>query len=441
MRNGSIPGTNEQDKAVDSFMLMKKFSLSFAQFSSALILGCAPLHGTLLLNESSQTSEYEPKTMDFDTAVGNTMGKSLSLNIAKDNIQAKKGGMIHSGQYPNPSFTYDLQTSQLGWHGRQEIYSFSQLIEVGGKREYRFKIASNEYYAALYGYETTKLERLYQLTKNFVQTVAAQELYQIAVEEQDIAAKFMEITHAKFESDKVSLVERNKTLLMKSMADLNLRQKRASFETAKKNLAVQWSAIDRDFDFVAFPLYDTAPPASLDDYLSKLCDQPEIVHSLYKYRAAHNNLQLEKAERLPDPTFTVGYGNSAGDKGLVAGIDVPIPIWNQNQGNIKKAQYEMLKTGDEGKQLWITLEAKLSNAYVELVRSYEEVEDMKNILLKTAEEGFALAGEGYREGKFTYLDVLEAKRSLFEIREKYIQALANYHTKKAEIEFLNSQTN
>ena len=101
----------------------------------------------------------------------------------------------------------------------------------------------------------------------------------------------------------------------------------------------------------------------------------------------------------------------------------------------------MFKTGDEGKQLWITLEAKLTNAYVELMKSYQEVEDIKNILLKTAAEGFDLAREGYREGKFTYLDVLEAKRSLFEIREKYIQALVIYHTKKAEIEFLNSQTN
>ena len=163
---------------------------------------------------------------------------------------------------PIPRITYDLQTSELGWQARQEIYSFSQLIEIGGKREYHFKIASNEYYASLYGYETTKLERLYQLTKNFVHTVAAQELYQIAVEEQGIAQKFMDITHAKFESDKVSLVERNKTFLMKSMADMNVRQKKADFETAKKNLAIQWSASDRDFDFVAFPLYETPPPPS-----------------------------------------------------------------------------------------------------------------------------------------------------------------------------------
>ena len=422
-------------------MLMKKFWMTCSQLFCASILGCAPLDGTVLLTQLSPTSEYEPKTMDFDTAVGNTMGKSLSLSIAKDQIQAKQGEMTQAGRYPNPTFSYDLQTSEFGWHAREEIYSFIQLIEIGGKREYRFKIASNEYYASLYGYETTKLDRLYQLTKNFVQTVAAQELYQIAVEEQDIAQKFMDITHAKFESDKVSRVERNKTFLMKSMADMNVRQKKTDFETAKKNLAIQWSASDRDFDFVAFPLYETPLPLPLDDYLAKLSDQPEIVHAIYKNRAAQNNLRLAKAERIPDPTFTVGYANNAGDYGLVAGIGFPLPLWDQNQGNVKKARYEMFKTGDEGKQLWIILEAKLTNAYVEMMKSYQEVGDIKNILLKTAAEGFDLAREGYREGKFTYLDVLEAKRSLFEIREKYIQELVIYHTKKAEIEFLNSQTN
>jgi outer membrane protein, heavy metal efflux system len=130
---------------------------------------------------------------------------------------------------------------------------------------------------------------------------------------------------------------------------------------------------------------------------------------------------------------------SDGDNGLVAELGFPLPLWNQNQGNIKKAKFELLKTGNEGKKLWLILETKLSNAYEELMKAYREAEQFKNILLEASSQSSDLALEGYREGKFDYLEVLEAKRTFFEIQEKYIESLVNYHQKQLEIDYLNSQ--
>ena len=44
--------------------------------------------------------------------------------------------------------------------------------------------------------------------------------------------------------------------------------------------------------------------------------------------------------------------------------------------------------------------------------------------------------EGYRQGKFSLLDVLDAQRTLFEARGQYIEALATYHKAVAEAERL-----
>ena len=44
--------------------------------------------------------------------------------------------------------------------------------------------------------------------------------------------------------------------------------------------------------------------------------------------------------------------------------------------------------------------------------------------------------EGYREGKFGYLDLLDAQRSLFDAKGQYIDALAGYHKSVAAIERL-----
>jgi cobalt-zinc-cadmium efflux system outer membrane protein len=157
--------------------------------------------------------------------------------------------------------------------------------------------------------------------------------------------------------------------------------------------------------------------------------------------AAYYGLRLEKAAKIPDVVVTVGYSYDQGDKGIVAGVSLPLPIWNRNQGNIQRAYYDMLKTGDKGKQLWLFLENKLSQAYFDLMRCYQEIEDLKHLVLKASHEVFILAQEGYREGKLDYWEVLDAQTFFFETREKYISALVQYHNKRADIDYLTSQTN
>ena len=44
--------------------------------------------------------------------------------------------------------------------------------------------------------------------------------------------------------------------------------------------------------------------------------------------------------------------------------------------------------------------------------------------------------QGYRQGKFSLLDVLDAQRTLFEAKGQYIEALATYHKAVAEAERL-----
>ena len=395
----------------------------------------------LLLEQESSLGAAEQKILDYDTAVSYISNQSLNLSIAENEIKAKQGQIKQAGLYPNPTFSYDLETSELGWKERQEIYAINQLIEMGGKREKQVKMACNEYHAALSGYNAVKIERLYQLAKSYIQSFAAQELLKIANEQKRTAEEFMQIAQSKHTSGKVSLIEKGKSEITQSLAHINVRQKQAALETSKKNLVLLWGGSDQDFHALAFPFYEISAPLPLDDYLKKLATQPEIVRAFYKNQAAYHNLRYEKSVRIPDVTLSVGYTYDAGDNGTVAGVILPLPIWNQNQGNIKKARHEMLKTSNEADQLWLVLEAKLSSAYIELLRNYQEALDIKNTLLKTASHTSNLALEGYKEGKFDYIDVLEAKRSLFEIREKYIQALVNYHTKLAEIEFLNSQTN
>jgi cobalt-zinc-cadmium efflux system outer membrane protein len=57
-------------------------------------------------------------------------------------------------------------------------------------------------------------------------------------------------------------------------------------------------------------------------------------------------------------------------------------------------------------------------------------------VVQGAQSAFDAANEGYRAGKLGFLDVLDAQRILFEAKAKYIDALAAYHSAKADVERL-----
>ena len=64
---------------------------------------------------------------------------------------------------------------------------------------------------------------------------------------------------------------------------------------------------------------------------------------------------------------------------------------------------------------------------------------LKKDVLPAAQRVFDGLSEGYRQGKFRYLDVLDDQRTLFDAQAKYIEALANYHETSVEIERLIGQ--
>ena len=61
---------------------------------------------------------------------------------------------------------------------------------------------------------------------------------------------------------------------------------------------------------------------------------------------------------------------------------------------------------------------------------------MKSAVLPGAQSAFDAATEGFRQGKFGYLEVLDAQRTFFEARGRHIEALSAYHKAVADTERL-----
>ena len=96
----------------------------------------------------------------------------------------------------------------------------------------------------------------------------------------------------------------------------------------------------------------------------------------------------------------------------------------------------LAKAEEQRKAVETELRAALAEASTKLSSSFSEINILKNDVLPLARSAFDAAGQGYREGKFEYLVVLDAQRTFFEVRGRYIEALAGYHKARADVERL-----
>jgi cobalt-zinc-cadmium efflux system outer membrane protein len=152
-------------------------------------------------------------------------------------------------------------------------------------------------------------------------------------------------------------------------------------------------------------------------------------------------LQLEKAKGVPD--VTVGGGvrrfEETDDSAFVMGLGVPIPLFDRNQGGIQEAVAELGKSRRQYEAAQVRILAALSEASNALAAAYDEVTILRNDVLPKAEQAFAAARQGYEQGKFDYLYVLDAQRTLFGTQAQYIDSVEAYHKARADVRRLTAR--
>ena len=179
----------------------------------------------------------------------------------------------------------------------------------------------------------------------------------------------------------------------------------------------------------------------LDQLLKQTAQNPDQARWETEILLGEAKLEFEKSKRIPNVTVSAGLQRfeQTNDNALVVGLSIPIPIFDRNQGGIEEARHNLRKVKEEKKVADVRIKTELSGAYQILSASYLEAMTLKNDVLPAAQRVFDGLSEGYRQGKFRYLDVLDAQRTLFDAQAKYIEALANYHETSVEVERLIGQ--
>jgi len=391
---------------------------------------------------------HQELVLDLETAWHRTISYAPSIVVADEEIAIRESEKKQASLRPNPVAAVEAEDvlgtgPYKGWESAQTTYSIYQSIELGGKRGARTRFADSQAGVAFWDAQITRQNLRYELATVFINTYIAQEKVKLAKERELIAERTFIIVEAQVQAGKVSPIQRRRARIILKSSQIATIEAFSQLMQAKKRLASMWGCPCPDFDTLAFNLFEYLHPPHLCQIAPGLSSTPDVAKSQQQIFAASKNLKLQKANRIPDVTLRAGYRTygDTSDHAYVLEAQIPIPIFNQNQGNIQKARQEINQASFRQEELLRSLRERLAVAYEQWVAAFDKAEVFQNGVLTEAMETFNLTQQGYQKGKLQYLDLLDAQRTLFEIQEQYLDVLNAYHLRKAEIERLSGEYN
>jgi cobalt-zinc-cadmium efflux system outer membrane protein len=111
-------------------------------------------------------------------------------------------------------------------------------------------------------------------------------------------------------------------------------------------------------------------------------------------------------------------------------------FFDRNRGGVLEARYRLARAEEERRSAEVRLGQALAEVYHSLTTAYRDATLIQRDVLPAAQEAFDVATEGYRQGKFGFLEVLDAQRTLFDTKGQYLEALSAYHKAVADAERL-----
>ncbi len=378
-------------------------------------------------------------------AIALALSQHPSLATFALDIRVAEARMIQAGLKPNPQLGFtaeNLPGSGPYKNGdlTEHTLQLSQLVELGGKRDARLREAEAGRTVAEWAYQVRRVEVLRDTAQAYVAVLASQKQVQLAEETAALAEKVTPMTQKRVEAGKANAVEVVRSNVAVASARIELEQAKRSLETARINLVALWGARAANFTAASGDFDNVKPIPAFSGLVAQIKSHPEITR--WSVERAQREAVLARERTLAKSDITVFGGprtlGQAEELTFTLGFSIPLPFKNRNQGAIEAAEVEIAKTDTERQTSETNIFTRLSAAYQVLSRAAKEVEILNKDVLPGAREAEKAVTEGYEAGRFTQLEILDARRTLIQARHQHLRALSDYHQAVAEIEALTA---
>jgi len=397
-----------------------------------------------------ETDVNEPAETDgplaLSQAISLVLARSLELRSYAWDIRAADARQVQAGLRPNPELGVSLEEfggkgDRDGFDGLETIVAITQPLELGGKRDKRTKVAAVEKQVVQWDYEVARLDLIRRSERGFTAVLAAQQRLDLTQNRADLAERLWQTVNKRVDAGKDPPSEASKAQIELAKVHMQHQQAVSELTGARHRLAALWESSVPRFERVEGELGATPDLPSLDLAQAQIETHPQIARWQDSLAIGRARLDLARAQSQSDIAVTAGLKRLELDDDTtgVVGVAIPLPVFNRNQGAIAAAQCELAKTREQRTQAMIQMQTHLAQAHQRLQTAIAQVSTLTDQVLPSAESVFAAAQKGYEEGKFDYLRLLDAQRTLFDTQDQLVDARAKVQLLRADLEYLIGQ--
>lgn len=355
------------------------------------------------------------------------------LVAARHDLLAEDGTVQQAGLLPNPSLSLERIDTRRDTH--ETTLQLSQPLELGGKRAARVQAAQRgrEGVAALLSQRRAEVRA--ETVAAWFAVLAAQEQLRLAQQASELAQRAAVVTGRRVVAGKVSPVEETRAQVAASTVKLDLIRAHGALATARARLAALWGNPAPCFAQAAGEMALLPELPSLASQRALLAQAPSMQVARAELASRQAVAQVELSRRVPDVALTVGSKRSEelGRTQAVFGVSVPLPLFDRNQGAVLTASRRVDQARDGLVAVASQLETELVQAREEYAAARAQALALHSEILPGAQSAYDAASTGFEYGKFGFLDVLDAQRTLLQAQSHYLITLADAHRAQAAI--------
>jgi cobalt-zinc-cadmium efflux system outer membrane protein len=396
----------------------------------------------------------EKADLTLRDAVNLALLRNPELAAFAKEIQALEGATLQAGLLKNPELSLNvenagniqkLQGDVNSAHAvAQEVVQqlttirIYQLIELGGKRAARVDAALLGEELAAKDFEARRIEMIARVANVFIEVLAAQERLRLAEETRQIAQHVVDTVIGRVQAGKVPPIEETRVKIGLSATRIEQEQAQRDLIAARKRLALLWNSSSPQFNKAVGNLDALIAPPDFRMLEERVLDNPMALRALKNTEHRKALVEVEQTRRIPNLFINAGAVHHAqlGGTTVVAGLQIPLPLFDRNQGNLKEAHERVNKAVDEQTVTELRLKTELAQSYESMSAAWNEINVLRDEILPGARSAFDVTRRGYELGKFGLLELLDAQRILFQNQLLHVRALANYQRLINDIERL-----
>lgn len=412
-----------------------------------LLSGAAP--GQLL---PAQTPTNSQVALTLSSALDSARRNNPALQAATEAVAVASALERQAAAFPNPTVVWSHeQVSRTGGTDAEDIVRVEQELPLVQRSpriaaaRFRREVAEARLHAA-------RSELDFSVARAYALAVAADRRATLAAEAADAFRSALRASEQRLAAGDISgyahrrlRLEAARYDVLRAATALDERTRRLELATMIASTqgsirAIAESAVLADSPPGAGTL-ESALLATVDSLLANaLSARGELRASLLEAQAAAAQADLARRTRIPVPTLVGGSktervaGEPGRTSGLVAGISLPVPLWNRASGTIAAAESEARRLEAESEIVRRRVVREVIEARDALRAALDQTALLEPGIGEDSRRALAAAQTAYTEGEITLLEWLDAVRAYQETQATWVGLTAEAAIRIAELE-------